>query len=332
MKAMVLESHSPIETAPLQWVDVPMPEPADQEIRIKISACGICRTDLHVIEGELPTKILPIIPGHQIIGVVDKVGTGCKRFTVGTRIGIAWLRWTCGQCEFCKTGKENLCPESKYTGYNNHGGYAEYAVVNENYAYEIPKIFSDEEAVPLLCAGIVGYRALQRSLLPNGGTLAIFGFGSSAHMIIQVVLHRSCRVLVVTRGEKHRELARQMGAYWVGEGVDSLPEKVDSAIIFAPVGGILPQALSVLKRGGTVSLAGIHMSEIPKLDYSEHLFYERNVHSVTANTREDGINFLKEASEIPIKPHMRTYPLQDANIALQDLKNDRINGTGVLII
>jgi propanol-preferring alcohol dehydrogenase len=329
---MVLESHSPIETAPLQWVDVPMPEPADQEIRIKISACGICRTDLHVIEGELPTKILPIIPGHQIIGVVDKVGTGCKRFTVGTRIGIAWLRWTCGQCEFCKTGKENLCPESKYTGYNNHGGYAEYAVVNENYAYEIPKIFSDEEAVPLLCAGIVGYRALQRSLLPNGGTLAIFGFGSSAHMIIQVVLHRSCRVLVVTRGEKHRELARQMGAYWVGEGVDSLPEKVDSAIIFAPVGGILPQALSVLKRGGTVSLAGIHMSEIPKLDYSEHLFYERNVHSVTANTREDGINFLKEASEIPIKPHMRTYPLQDANIALQDLKNDRINGTGVLII
>jgi propanol-preferring alcohol dehydrogenase len=329
---MVLESHSPIETAPLQWVDVPMPEPADQEIRIKISACGICRTDLHVIEGELPTKILPIIPGHQIIGVVDKVGTGCKRFTVGTRIGIAWLRWTCGQCEFCKTGKENLCPESKYTGYNNHGGYAEYAVVNENYAYEIPKIFSDEEAVPLLCAGIVGYRALQRSLLPNGGTLAIFGFGSSAHMIIQVVLHRSCRVLVVTRGEKHRELARQMGAYWVGEGVDSLPEKVDSAIIFAPVGGILPQALSALKRGGTVSLAGIHMSEIPKLDYSEHLFYERNVHSVTANTREDGINFLKEASEIPIKPHMRTYPLQDANIALQDLKNDRINGTGVLII
>jgi propanol-preferring alcohol dehydrogenase len=329
---MVLEGHAPIESAPLRWLDVPLPEPEDQEVRIKISACGICRTDLHVIEGELPNVMLPIIPGHQIVGVVDKVGTGCNRFPVGTRIGIAWLRSTCGQCEFCKNGKENLCADSKYTGYSHHGGFAEYAVVNENYAYEIPEIFSDEEAVPLLCAGIVGYRALQRSLLPPGGTLAIFGFGSSAHMIIQIALHRSCRVLVVTRGEKHRELARQMGACWVGEKASDLPEKVDSAIIFAPAGELLPEALIHLKRGGTVSLAGIHMSEIPQLDYAQHLFYERNIHSVTANTRDDGIKFLKEASEIPIKPHIKTYSLQDANRALQDLKNDQIGGTGILII
>jgi propanol-preferring alcohol dehydrogenase len=332
MKAMVLQSNAGIETSPLQWMDVASPEPMPDELRIKVSCCGICRTDLHIIEGELPLKKFPLIPGHQIVGIVDKIGSGCRRFKVGSRIGIAWLRSTCGSCEFCKTGKENLCPFSEYTGYQVNGGYAEYAIINENYAYEIPSLYKDEEAVPLLCAGIVGYRALQRSLLPSGGSLAIYGFGSSAHMIMQIALHRACRVLVVTRGEKHRELARQMGAYWVGENASDLPEKVDSAIVFAPAGEIVPEALMHLKRGGTVSLAGIHMSEIPQLDYSQHLFYERNIHSVTANTREDGINFLKEAAEIPIRPHIKIYSLKDASLALQDLKNDRISGTGVLVI
>ena len=332
LKAMVLEKHSTIETSPLKWVEIPTPEPSEQEIRVRVIACGICRTDLHVIEGELPSQRLPVIPGHQVVGIVDKVGARCKRLSVGKRVGIPWLRWTCGQCEFCKAGKENLCAESQYTGYQAHGGYAEYTVINENYAYEIPEIFSDEETVPLLCAGIVGYRALQRSLLPDGGTLAIFGFGSSAHMIMQIALHRSCKVMVITRGEGHRELARKMGASWVGENSVDVPEKADSAIVFAPVGGIVPQALTILKKGGTVSLAGIYMSEIPALDYTQHLFFERNIHSVTANTREDGINFLKEASTIPIKPHIKTYALRDANLALEDLKFDRINGTGVLIV
>ncbi len=332
MKAMVLEAYSPIENSPLQWQEVPTPEPTAKEIQIRVRACGICRTDLHVIEGELSSHKLPIIPGHQVVGEVVKVGRSCSRFTIGTRVGVAWLRSTCGQCDFCKAGKENLCAASQYTGYDADGGYAEYAVVNEEYAYAIPAIFADEQAVPLLCAGIVGYRALQRSELPRGGSLAIYGFGSSAHMIIQIALHRGCRVLVVTRGGKHRQLARQMGAHWAGELAADLPEDVDSAIIFAPAGELVPQALTRLKRGGTLSLAGIHMSRIPALNYGQHLFWEKNVHSVTANTREDGINFLKEAAVIPVRAHITSYPLPEANKALQDLKNDRINGTGVLMV
>lgn len=329
---MVLQSYSSIENSPLRWTEVPLPEPNVSEVRVKIKMCGICRTDLHLTEGELVKKNLPIIPGHQVVGIVDKVGQGCKIFHTGQRIGIAWLRWTCGDCELCKAGKENLCPASKYTGYDHDGGYAEYSVINENYAYPIPDQFTDQEAVPLLCAGIVGYRALQRSLLPAGGTLAIFGFGSSAHMILQVALHRQCRVFVVTRGKAHQELARQMGAHWVGEKASALPQKVDSAIIFAPSGELIPEALLQLKRGGTVSLAGIHMSDVPMLNYSKHLFFERNIHSVTANTRDDGINFLTEASQFKLRPHVSLYSLQDANRALQDLKNDRIRGTGILVI
>lgn len=332
MKAMVLESYSAIEDSPLRWAEIPLPEPKESEVRVKIKMCGICRTDLHLIEGELSAKKLPIVPGHQIVGVVDKIGYGCKLFQIGQRIGIAWLRWTCGECELCKAGKENLCPASKYTGYDNDGGYAEYSVINENYAYPIPDQFTDQDAVPLLCAGIVGYRALQRSLLPAGGSLAIFGFGSSAHMIVQIALHQQCRVCVITRGKAHQDLARQMGVHWVGENTSTLPEKVDSAIIFAPNGELIPEALLHLKRGGTVSLAGIHMSDVPMLNYSKHLFFERNIHSVTANTRNDGINFLKEATQIKLHPRTKLYSLQEANRALQDLKNDRISGTGILVI
>jgi propanol-preferring alcohol dehydrogenase len=275
---------------------------------------------------------MPVIPGHQVIGEVDRLGTGCTRFAAGQRVGIAWLRHTCGVCSFCTSGRENLCESSRFTGYHADGGYAEFAVVPEDFAYEIPEPFDDVQATPLLCAGIIGYRALSRSQLPRGGTLALFGFGSSAHVVIQIVLHRGCRVLVVTRGDRHRQLALKMGAEWAGETIEGIPEHADSAIIFAPAGELVPAALSILKKGGTLALAGIHMSQIPALDYDKHLFYEKNVHSVTANTRDDGRCLLAEAADIPIRPHTTTYPLGEANRALQDLKADRLSGTGVLAV
>jgi propanol-preferring alcohol dehydrogenase len=332
MKAMVVQEPAPIASSPLELRDVPVPEPGEGEVRVRVSCCAICRTDLHVIEGELPRRKMPVIPGHQIVGVVDRVGPGCHTLATGSRVGIAWLRHTCGVCEYCRTGRENLCESPRFTGYHADGGYAEYALVPEAFAYEIPAEFGDIQAAPLLCAGIIGYRALMRSQLPPAGTLAIFGFGSSAHVVIQIALHRGCRVLVVTRGEKHRRLALEMGAEWSGETIDGIPGLADSAIIFAPAGGLVPAALQILKKGGTLALAGIYMSEIPALDYEKHLFYEKNVHSVTANTRDDGRALLAEAARIPIRPHTTTYPLSDANRALQDLKADRLSGTGVLIV
>jgi propanol-preferring alcohol dehydrogenase len=285
-----------------------------------------------VIEKELAAAKLPVIPGHQIVGEVDRLGRGCKRLRVGQRVGIAWLRYTCGRCRFCRAGRENLCQEQRFTGYHEDGGYAEYAVVGEDFAYEIPDAFSDVQAAPLLCAGIIGYRALRRSRLPEAGRLGIYGFGSSAHVVIQIARHRGCRVYVVTRGESHRRLAREMGAAWVGERAEDMPVKVDSAIIFAPAGELVPPALEKLEKGGTLALAGIYMTPLPQMDYEKHVFYERDIHSVTANTREDGRELLAEAAEIPIRPHTTTYDLTDANRALADLKADRINGTGVLDI
>jgi len=332
MKAMVLEKISPIDVSPLRLKDVPLPEPGDKELRLRVRCCGVCRTDLHVIEGDLPARKLPIIPGHQVVGVVDKVGPGCERFAEGARAGIAWLRRTCGLCAFCRGGRENLCEEQLFTGYHADGGYAEYALVPEEFAYEIPGAFSDVEAAPLLCAGIVGYRAFQRSNPPRGGTLAIYGFGSSAHVIVQIALHRGMEVYVVTRGESHRRLARQMGAKWAGERAEDMPVKVDSAILFAPDGGLVPPALERLRKGGTLSLAGIHMTPIPEMDYQRHVFHERDIRSVTANTRQDGRELLSEAAAIPIRPHTTTYPLREANRALQDLKADRVDGTAVLVI
>ncbi|HUU96865.1 MAG TPA: zinc-dependent alcohol dehydrogenase family protein [Phycisphaerae bacterium] len=332
MKAMLLEDIAPIDAAPLKLTELPDPQPAAGEVRLKVRCCAVCRTDLHVIEGELPRHTLPIIPGHQIVGVVDQLGSGCKRLEIGQRVGVAWLRHTCGACEFCRAGRENLCESSRFTGYHAHGGYAEYAVVSEDFAYALPDAFADVEATPLLCAGIIGYRALKRANLPPGGKLGLYGFGSSAHVVIQIALHRGSEVFVVTRGEKHRELARQMGATWVGERAEEMPVKVDSAIIFAPAGELVPPALTALQKGGTLTLAGIYMTDVPKLEYEKHLFYERDVHSVTANTRQDGRELLAEAAKIPIRPHTTTYPLADANRALQDLIHDRINGTGVLMI
>jgi propanol-preferring alcohol dehydrogenase len=332
MKAMLLNDIAPIDTAPLKLTELPDPQPATGEVRLRVRCCAICRTDLHVIEGDLLRHTLPIIPGHQIVGVVDQLGPGCKQLKTGQRVGVAWLRHTCGTCDFCKAGRENLCESSRFTGYHANGGYAEYATVPEDYAYEIPDVFADVEATPLLCAGIIGYHALKRANLPPGGKLALYGFGSSAHVVIQIALHRGSEVYVVSRGEKHRELARQMGATWVGTRADEMPVKVDSAIIFAPAGELIPPALAALQKGGTLALAGIYMTDVPALDYEKHLFYERDVHSVTANTRQDGRELLVEAAEIPIRPHTTTYPLADANRALHDLMHDRINGTGVLMI
>jgi propanol-preferring alcohol dehydrogenase len=299
---------------------------------LRVSCCAICRTDLHVIEGDLPQEKLPIVPGHQIVGVVDALGEGCKRLKIGQRVGVAWLRHTCGSCEFCDSGRENLCGDQRFTGYHVNGGYAELAVVDENFAYEIPEDFSDVSAAPLLCAGIVGYRAFKRSNPRDGGMLAIYGFGSSAHVICQIALHRGMDVYVVTRGAGHRELAIEMGAKWAGETADGMPVKTDSAIIFAPAGGLVPQALAALKKGGTLSLAGIHMTPLPEMDYEKYIFYERDIHSVTANTRADGRELLAQAAEIPIRPHTTTYRLDQANEALCDLKADQLNGTGVLIV
>ncbi|HUT93262.1 MAG TPA: zinc-dependent alcohol dehydrogenase family protein [Thermoguttaceae bacterium] len=332
MRAMHLERIGPIDGSPLTLCRLPMPEPQAGQVRLRVHCCAICRTDLHVIEGDLPRETLPIIPGHQIVGTVDALGPGCERLQPGQRVGIAWLGRTCGTCGFCATGRENLCESARFTGYHLNGGYAEYAVVAEDFAYALPEAFSDVEATPLLCAGIIGYRSLKRAQVPNGGWLALYGFGSSAHVVIQIAQHRGCEVYVVTRGEKHRELARQMGAVWVGEHAADMPVKAHSAIIFAPAGELVPPALEALEKGGTLALAGIHMSPIPQLDYDRYVFYERDIHSVTCNTREDGRGLLAEAAEIPIRPHTTCYPLADANRALQDLKNDQINGTGVLVM
>jgi len=332
MKAMVLDEPGPIAASPLALRELPDPEPGAGEVRLRVSVCAVCRTDLHVIEGDLPRKTLPIVPGHQVVGVVDKLGPHCRRLRAGQRVGVAWLRGTCGTCGFCRAGRENLCESARFTGYHADGGYAEMALVPEEFAYEIPELFSDADAAPLLCAGIVGYRALQRSDLPPGGSLAIFGFGSSAHVIMQIALHRGCRVFVVTRGKSHQELARRMGAEWAAGSIEGIPESVDSAILFAPVGTLVPPALEALRKGGTLVLAGIYLSDVPQLNYERHLFYERNIRSVTANTREDGRALLREAAEIPIRPHTTGFPLEEANRALQELKADRIDGSAILEI
>ncbi len=332
MQAMLLTDTAPIESSPLRHTDVPDPVPGPGEVRVAVRCCAICRTDLHVIEGELPVRKMPVIPGHQIVGTVDAIGPGCSQLEAGQRVGVAWLRHVCGTCAFCAQGQENLCESSQYTGYHADGGYAEYAVVPEAFAYPIPDIFDDVDAAPLLCAGIIGYRALKRCCPRPGSTLALYGFGSSAHVVFQIAKHRGYTVFVVSRGGKHEQLARDMGADWAGSDPAGMPHKPDSAILFAPAGHLVPTALEALEKGGTLALAGIYMTDIPAMQYEDHLFYERDVHSVTANTREDGRELLAEAAKIPIRAHTTTYPLEAANQALQDLKADRINGSGVLVM
>lgn len=332
MRAMVVNGIAPIEERPLELVDRPDPEPGPGEISVRVRTCGVCRTDLHVIEGDLPEQRMPLIPGHQVVGVVDRLGEGCQRFAPGDRVGIAWLRHTCGRCEYCASGQENLCPYSRYTGYHEDGGYAEMAVVPEDFAYAIPDVFGDVAAAPLLCAGIIGYRALQRADVPPGGRLALYGFGSSAHVVAQIAMHRGYEIYAVSRGETHRELARRLGATWVGGEDEEPPEPMHSAIIFAPAGPIVPQALRSLRKGGTVATAGIYMTPIPRMAYEECLFHEKNLRSVEANTREDGRGLLREAAEVPVEARTTEFPLEQANEALLRLKRDEIDGTAVLRI
>jgi propanol-preferring alcohol dehydrogenase len=328
---MILRQQAPAGEHPLEAVDLPDPEPGPGEVRVRVKACGVCRTDLHVVEGDLPDPRLPVVPGHQVVGEIEATGPGCHRLEVGDRVGIAWLRETCSACEFCRAGRENLCGTSRYTGYHEDGGFAEKAVVREDWAYRIPDAFSDAEATPLLCAGLIGYRSLRRAAVPDGGKLGLFGFGSSAHIVIQIARHRGCEVHVATRSEGHRELALELGAASAGSPYEPLPEDVHGAVVFAPAGEIVPVALRSIRKGGTVALAGIHMSPVPEMTYEEHLFHEKQLRSVEANTREDGRELLAEAAEIPLRPEVTTYPLAEANRALLDLKESEIDGTGVLV-
>jgi len=329
MKACVLESSAPVEQNPLSLKEAPLPEPGADEVLVRVHACGVCRTDLHVVEGELPPRKRPVVPGHQVVGTVERSGAQAHRFQPGTRVGAAWLHRTCGVCEYCRTGRENLCPNASFTGYTVDGGYAEYIVAPEKFVYPIPDGFGDMAAAPLLCAGIIGFRSMRVSGIQPGGALGMYGFGAAAHVAIQVARHWNIRVYAMTRDERHRQLARELGAAWAGAGDDNPPEKLDAAIIFAPAGELVISALRVLKKGGTVALGGIYMSPIPPIDYNL-LYHERVIRSVANNTRKDGEDFLKIAAEIPIHTQVQEFPLAEANLALNSLKHDDVRGAAVL--
>lgn len=330
MRAWTVTKPAPIDSGPLQEVERERPDPRDGEILVKVSTCGVCRTDLHVVEGDLPVRREGVIPGHEVVGVIESCGKGVNRFSAGERVGIPWLNSTCGTCKYCRNERENLCLSPRFTGWDRDGGYAEYVLINEGYAYSIPDCFDDFTAAPLLCAGIIGYRALQRSELPVGGRLGIWGFGGSAHLTAQIALARGAKVHVMTRSEDARQLALELGVSSAGHATDQPPELLDSGIVFAPAGELVPVALEAIDRGGTLAIAGIHMSEIPPLDYQRHLFQERNLRSVTANTRADGEAFLAEAAQIGIHVKTIKYGFHRALEALADLANDRFSGAAVL--
>ena len=329
---MILTEPKPVEDSPLTLREVASPQAGAGEVRIRVSVCGVCRTDIHIAEGDLALHRSPIIPGHQIVGRIDQIGGGVTRLRVGQRIGVAWLRHVDGTCAFCARGRENLCPDSRYTGYDVDGGYAEYATIAEEFAYELPENFSDEQVAPLLCGGLIGYRALERAEVPERGRLLLVGFGSSAHIVIQLALARGHEVYVVTRSENHIRQSRALGAVWAGADFRALPAKVDAAILFAPSGKLVPPIMAALTRGGICSIAGIHLSDVPTLNYEQHLFEERELRSVTANTRADAHALLAEAAAVRILPQTTAYPLEEANRALCDMKASRVDGTPVLII
>lgn len=332
MRAWVVDTPGPAAGGPLTLVDRPVPEPRPGEVRVRVAACGVCRTDLHLAEGDLAPHRPATVPGHEVVGVVDAVGPGCRRFEVGERVGIAWLRHTCGRCRWCRRGDENLCVEPRFTGWDADGGYAELAVVDEAYAYRVPDAFDDEHAAPLLCAGIIGYRALRRAALPPGGRLGIYGFGASAHLAAQVALTQGAVVHVLTRSEAARRHALDLGAASAGPADGAPPERLDAAILFAPAGELVLPALAALDPGGTLAVAGIHLSEIPCLDYDRHLFRERQIRSVTANTRADGEEFLALAARLGIQVTTTRYPFDAADRALADLAADRVTGAAVLVM
>jgi propanol-preferring alcohol dehydrogenase len=332
MKASVLHARGPVESNPLILTDVPVPELQPGEVLVRVHVCGVCRTDLHVIEGELPALKSPVIPGHQVVGVIEQNGPQANRFTAGTRVGVPWLHSTDGTCEYCRAGMENLCESATFTGHTVDGGYAEYVAAPEAFVYRIPDGFADLHAAPLLCAGIIGFRCLRLSGIAPGGTLGLYGFGAAAHVAIQVAKYWGVKVLAFTRDHRHQALALELGAAWAGGGESQAPEKLNAAIIFAPAGELVPAALKNLKRGGTVVLGGIHMSPIPSMSYDDLLYHERAIRSVANNTRKDGEDFLALAAKIPIVTQVQMFPLERANEALNALKNDAIRGAAVLTV
>jgi alcohol dehydrogenase, propanol-preferring len=331
IQAWVVDVPGPVlQTRPLVARTLPTPQPGPQEILVRVDVCAVCRTDLHLAEGDLKPKAPGITPGHEVVGTVVATGDQANRFSVRSRAGIAWLRETCGQCRYCLRGDENLCPFSRYTGWDAHGGFAQYAVVREDFAYHLPSGYTDDEVAPLLCAGIIGYRAFRRAELPPEGRLGLYGFGASAHLTLQVAVAEGARVHVLTRSAAARELALELGAASVGEAYAAPPEPLDSAIIFAPVGDLVTPALSALDRGGTLAIAGIHLTDIPVLNYDQHLFQERTLRSVTANTRRDGEEFLKLAERHRLRIVTTSYAFDRADQALRDLAADAVHGAAVL--
>jgi alcohol dehydrogenase, propanol-preferring len=327
----VLHAPGRIDGRPLTLEERPDPEPAEREVRVRVHACACCRTDLHVVAGELELPVLPIVPGHQVVGVVDAVGPGSTRLAVGDRVGVAWLHWADGVCEFCRRGEENLCVRARFTGWTVNGGYADRLTVPEAFAVQLPDALSDLEAAPLLCAGVVGYRALRRAEVQPGERVALMGFGASAHLVLQVLRYWGCETVVLTRGERHRALARELGASWVGDAAERPPKPCDRVVVFAPAGELVPVALELVRPGGTVSLAGIHMSPIPMFDYSL-LWEERTLRSVANLTRRDAEEFMALASEAAIHAEIETFPLEAAADALIAIASDGVRGAAVLTV
>ncbi|MFD0273654.1 zinc-dependent alcohol dehydrogenase family protein [Kitasatospora sp. NPDC127111] len=332
--AWVVAHPGPVGTAgrgPLVWEQRSLSGPGPREILVEVEACGVCRTDLHLAEGDLAPRSARCTPGHEAVGRVRAIGAEVDGFAVGDRAGVAWLARTCGSCAYCRSGRENLCPDSRYTGWDRHGGYAGHLTADSRFAYRLPEGPPAEDLAPLLCAGIIGYRALERAELPPGGLLGVYGFGASAHLTAQLALARGARVAVFTRGAEARRLALELGAGFAGDSYDPPPQPLDAAILFAPVGELVPVALAALDRGGTLAVAGIHLSDIPVLDYRRHLFQERTLRSVTANTRADGRAYLTEAARTRPVVRVRRYPLRQADAALADLSADRVTGVAVLV-
>ncbi|MCD2114496.1 zinc-binding alcohol dehydrogenase family protein [Rhodococcus rhodochrous] len=331
MRAWLVVEPGPVAGHPVRFESVPLPETGPNDLLVRVLACGVCRTDLHVAEGDLPVHREGVVPGHEVVGVVHRVGEAVEGFAAGDRVGVAWLRSTCGQCRYCRRGDENLCPNSRYTGWDEDGGYAEFVAVPAAYALPLPEGYDDVELAPLLCAGIIGYRALKRASVPDGGRLGIYGFGGSAHIAAQVALAHGAEVHVMTRSEDARNLARELGAASVQGAADTPPVPLDAAILFAPVGDLVPPALEALDRGGVLSIAGIHLTDVPQLNYQRHLFHEREIRSVTANTREDSREFLAFAGQHRIRVATMRYGLDEADRALADLAGDRVRGAAVLV-
>ena len=326
---MQLDQPLPAEQSPLQLRELPTPTPAANQVRVKVRCCGLCHTDLHTIEGDLPLPKSPVVPGHQIVGFIDEIGKDVHTLKEGDRVGIPWLHQTDGTCDYCRRGLENLCDNARFTGYHTDGGYADYALVSEDFAHPLPSSFTDENAAPLLCAGIIGYRSYRLSEIRRGQRLGLFGFGASAHLVLQLARYQGCEVYVFTRAEAHRQLAKKLGAAWVGGAEDEAPAELDAAIIFAPAGSLVPAALKTLRKGGTLALAGITMSAIPQMNYSL-LYHERVIRTVANSTRQDCREFLEVAAEANLQTEIKIYSLENANLALQDLKHSRIEGAGVL--